>query len=120
VRSWACDSDGDGSGCVGKETLPLLGCGYTSPRASASIALCCDSAFVGLPRFFLFAGSPADIMLEAYAGPPACMYSPLYGCGGRGCRSRPVGMGSWNGRFLEASGPAYMMGCAPAGIGGRR
>jgi hypothetical protein len=68
VRSWACGSEvrGDGSGgAVPMDTLPLLGGGYTSPRAAASCALCCASAFVGLPRFFLFAGSPVDIMLEA-------------------------------------------------------
>jgi len=55
---------GDGSGGAVMDCLPLLGGGYTSPRAAASCALCCASAFVGLPRFFLFAGSPDGFIVD--------------------------------------------------------
>lgn len=42
--------------------LGFLGGGYTSPRAAASCARCCASALVGLPRFFLLAGSATGDM----------------------------------------------------------
>jgi hypothetical protein len=93
------------------DCLPLLGGGYISPRAAASCALCCASAFVGLPRFFLLAGSPVGVIVDVYAG-PAGINSPGYECGGRGCNRRPIGedVSCWSGRFLEISGPGYIMG----------
>jgi hypothetical protein len=95
---------------------PLLGGGYISPRAAASCALCCASAFVGLPRFFLLAGSPVGAMVDVYAG-PAGKKSPGYECGGRGCSKRPIGVdvSCGRGRFFESSGPGYNMGAGSWG-----
>ena len=66
VRSCGRGSElgGEGPGGTVIDCLPLLGGGYTSPLAAASCALCCASAFVGLPRFFLFAGSPDGFMVD--------------------------------------------------------
>jgi len=66
VRSCGRGSElgGEGPGGTVIDCLPLLGGGYTSPLAAASCALCCASAFVGLPRFFLFAGSPDGLMVD--------------------------------------------------------
>lgn len=61
----AYDSGPPGEACVDgsldvMEGLDLRGGGYGSPFACASCLLISVTAFGGRPRFFLFAGSPAD------------------------------------------------------------